>query len=221
MADRRLKTALYEEFAAVGKALASPSRLQVLDLLAQGPRSVDDLAAAAGLKLSTCSAHLQVLRAGGLVTAARDGTRVVYDLAGTDVAGLLDTLRRVAQTHRPQTEAALRSYLGSDEVEPISRDELLRRAAGGDVVVLDVRPAAEYAAGHLPGAVHIPLDELPHRLAELPGDRDVVAYCRGAYCVLATEAARLLRRHGRRAARSADGVLEWRLAGIPLATGAA
>lgn len=216
MGDRAAKTALYEQFASVGKALGSPARLELIDLLAQSPRGVEPLADAAGLKLSTCSAHLQVLKDAGLVASTRVGTRIVYRLAGRDVAALLDTVRAVAQARRPQTQAARRSYLGPEDVEVVDRDELLRRAATGEVVVLDVRPAVEYAAAHLPGALHIPLEELELRLDELPVGRTVVAYCRGAYCVLATEAARLLTARGLQAARSSDGVLEWTVAGVSM-----
>ena len=221
MGDRAAKDSLFTEFAAVGKALASPKRLELLDLLAQAPRSVEDLARTAGLGLSTCSAHLQRLLAAGLVTTRRDGTRIWYSLAGDDVAALFTDVRAVAQRHRPHTEAARRGYLGADDTEQVDLVELLRRAEAGDVVVLDVRPAPEYAAAHLPGAVNIPLEQLEDRLAELPADRAVVAYCRGAYCVLAHDAVRLLAAHGRRARRATDGILEWRVAGRPALAGAA
>ena len=215
MGDRAAKDSLFTEFAAVGKALASPKRLELLDLLAQAPRSVEDLARTADLGLSTCSAHLQRLLAAGLVTTRRDGTRIWYSLAGDDVAALFTDVRAVAQRHRPHTEAARRGYLGADDTEQVDLVELLRRAEAGDVVVLDVRPAPEYAAAHLPGAVNIPLEQLEDRLAELPADRAVVAYCRGAYCVLAHDAVRLLTAHGRRARRATEGILEWRVAGLP------
>lgn len=221
MGDRAAKDALFAEFAAVGKALGSPKRLELLDLLAQGPRSVEDLARTADVGLSTCSAHLQTLRNAGLVATRRDGTRVYYSLAGNDVAALFAGLRSVAQTHRPHTDVARRAYLGSEDTEEVDRDHLLSRAAAGDIVVLDVRPELEYQAGHLPGALHIPLDELAVRLSELPADREVVAYCRGAYCVLAHDAVRLLQADGRRARRSADGMLEWRIAGLHLESGVA
>ncbi len=221
MGDRAAKDSLFTEFAAVGKALASPKRLELLDLLAQAPRSVEDLARTADLGLSTCSAHLQRLLAAGLVTTRRDGTRIWYSLAGDDVAALFTDVRAVAQRHRPHTEAARRGYLGADDTEQVDLVELLRRAEAGDVVVLDVRPAPEYAAAHLPGAVNIPLEQLEDRLAELPADREVVAYCRGAYCVLAHDAVRLLAAHGRRARRATDGILEWRVAGLPALAGAA
>ena len=221
MGDRATKDALFAEFAAVGKVLGSPKRLELLDLLAQGPRSVEDLAAAAELGMSTCSAHLQTLREAGLVATRRDGKRIFYSLAGDDVAGLWDLLRRVAQRHRPHTEPARRAYLGPEDTAAVDTAELLRRLDAGDVVVLDVRPGPEYAGGHLPGALHIPLDELAARLGELPPDKEVVAYCRGQYCVLAHDAVRLLTAHGVPARRAADGVLEWRLAGVPVEPGAA
>lgn len=221
MGDRQAKDRLFEQFAQVGKALANPKRLELLDLLAQGPRSVEALAAAAGLGVTTCSANLQTLRQAGLVTGRRDRTRVVYSLAGPDVAALYAGLRSVAQVHRAETDRARRAYLGADDVDELAREELLRRVRAGDVVVLDVRPAEEYAAAHIPGAVSVPVEELPARLAELPADVEVVAYCRGAYCVLAHEAVRLLRGHGRAARRLAEGMLEWRLAGLPVAADAA
>jgi DNA-binding transcriptional ArsR family regulator len=221
MGERAAKEALYVEFAAVGKVLGNPKRLEVLDLLAQGPRSVEDLAAAAAVGMSTCSAHLQTLREAGLVEARREGKRIFYSLTGDDVAGLWEYLRRVAQAHRPHTEIARRAYLGPEDTEAVDTEELLRRLHRGDAVILDVRPEPEYAGGHLPGAIHIPLEELSSRLSELPHDRDIVAYCRGQYCVLAHDAVRLLNAEGRHARRAADGVLEWRLAGLLVETGAA
>ena len=221
MGERSAKNDLYGEFAAVGKVLGHPKRLELIDLLAQGPRSVEELATAAGLGMSTCSAHLQSLREAGLVEARREGKRIYYSLAGDDVAGLWDFLRRVAQHHRPHTEVARRAYLGPEDTAAIDTDELLRRLRSGHTVVVDVRPGPEYAGGHLPGAIHLPLEELAERLVELPRDQEIVAYCRGQYCVLAHDAVRLLTRHGLRARRAADGILEWRLAGLPVETGAA
>jgi rhodanese-related sulfurtransferase/DNA-binding transcriptional ArsR family regulator len=210
-----------EQFATVGKALASPKRLELLDLLAQGERSVDALAKTAGLGVTSCSAHLQTLRHAGLVRTRRAGTAIFYSLAGDDVAALLAQVRAVAATHRAETERARLAYLGGDDgVEQVSREDLLARVNGGGVVVLDVRPAEEYEAAHIPGAVSVPVETLAARLAELPSDVDIVAYCRGAYCVLAHDAVRLLRAEGRTAGRLADGMLEWRLAGLPVATGA-
>lgn len=213
MSGRQAKDSLFAEFAAVGRVLGHPKRLELLDLLAQSPRGVDELAAAAGLGTSTCSAHLQALREAGVLTSRRDGKRHVYALAGDDVAGLWDLLRQVAQAHRPHTELARQAYLGPADTEAVDTGELLRRLEAGEIVVIDVRPSPEYAAGHLPGAVHLPLDELTERLGEVPRGREVVAYCRGRYCVLAHDAVRMLAAHGLRARRAVDGALEWRLAG--------
>lgn len=218
MADRDRKTALFEQFARVGKALASGKRLELLDLLAQGERDVASLAAAADLGMTTASAHLQTLRQANLVTTRRDGTRILYRLAGRDVADLYARVRDVAQSHLPDVEAARAAYLGGDGGQPVTRDQLQQLTKTRAVTVLDVRPREEYAAGHIPGAVSIPLDELADRLTELPDDGQIVAYCRGAYCVLAHDAVRLLTAQGRTASRLQDGMLEWRLADLPVST---
>ena len=217
MGDRAAKNALFDEFARVGKALSSGKRLELLDLLAQGERSVDALARASELGLSTASAHLQALKAANMVTTRREGTKVIYRLAGTDVAQLLALARTVASAHLPDVEAAASTYLGPD-TEQVTRAELLERIQTGQVTVIDVRPREEYAAGHIPAAVSLPLDELAEHLAELPDGHEIVAYCRGAYCVLAHEAVRMLTEHGHTAMRLADGMLEWRLADLPVAT---
>ncbi|GII04851.1 ArsR/SmtB family transcription factor [Planobispora takensis] len=217
MGDAAAKTALFEAFASVGKALANGKRLELVDLLAQGERSVEALAIVAGLGLTTASNHLQVLRQAGLVATRKEGTKVFYRLAGTDVAALWAQLRRVAAAHLAETGRARAAYLGADDTEQVTREELLARIRAGDVTVLDVRPAAEYAAGHIPGAVSIPLEQLADRLADLPDTGQIVAYCRGAYCVMAHEAVRELTARGRRAARLAEGMLEWRLADLPVA----
>jgi rhodanese-related sulfurtransferase/DNA-binding transcriptional ArsR family regulator len=214
--DPQAKAALYDRFAEVGKALASPRRLELLDLLAQGERTVEALATVAGLGVSTTSAHLQTLRRAGLVGVRRDGTRVHYALAGADVADLLVRLLGVARQRVPGTEAARSAYLGPDGDGPVRAVDLPGR---GDVVVLDVRPAHEYRQGHLPGALSIPVGELGERLGELPDGATVVAYCRGGYCVFAHDAVRLLRARGIDAARLAEGMLEWRAAGRPVVTG--
>jgi rhodanese-related sulfurtransferase/DNA-binding transcriptional ArsR family regulator len=207
---------LYDAFAASGKALASGKRLELLDLLAQGERTVDALAKAAGLNLTTASAHLQTLKQAGFVTTRREGVRIHYRLAGDDVAQLLALLRKVADRHQAAVPAARDAYLGQDPTGEISREELRARVAAGDVVVLDVRPAEEYLAGHIPGALSIPVQELAHRIEELPEDTEIVVYCRGEYCVLAYDAVRQLRDRGRRALRLNDGMLEWRLAELPI-----
>ncbi|HEX7537058.1 MAG TPA: metalloregulator ArsR/SmtB family transcription factor [Dermatophilaceae bacterium] len=222
MADRAVKTELFEQYARVGKALSAPKRLELLDLLAQGERTVDALSRAAGAGVSTTSMHLQTLRQAGLVQSRREGTSVHYRLAGDDVAGLYAGLRDVAVAHLADADRARVAYLGGDdagEAEDVPREELLRRARSGEVVVLDVRPRHEYASGHIPGAVSVPVEELEQRLAELPADVRVVAYCRGAYCVLAHDAVRLLTRHGRSARRLPEGMLEWRLSGMPIQSG--
>jgi rhodanese-related sulfurtransferase/DNA-binding transcriptional ArsR family regulator len=221
MGDPARKAALYDAFARTGKALSSGKRLELLDLLAQGERTVDALAKAAGLNLTTASAHLQTLKQAGLVATRRDGVRIHYRLAGEDVAALYALLRQVAQAHQATVEPARTAYLGTDEAEVADREELLARAEAGEVIVLDVRPAEEYAAGHIPGAISIPVDELAERIAELPDDAEVIAYCRGSYCVLAYDAVRLLRARGHKAVRLTDGMLEWRLADLPVATEAA
>jgi rhodanese-related sulfurtransferase len=213
---RERKDALFAQFARVGKALASPIRLELIDLLAQGERSVESLARAADLALTSCSAHLQTLKAAHLVDTRRKGVKVYYRLSGPDVVALYGHLQQVAATHLADLAPVAAAYLGPDDTEAVNRDELLRRARTGRVTVLDVRPAEEYAAGHLPGAVSIPLADLPDRLAELPADTEIVAYCRGAYCVLSRDAARLLNARGRTARRLDDGILEWALADLPL-----
>jgi rhodanese-related sulfurtransferase/DNA-binding transcriptional ArsR family regulator len=221
MGDAGRKSELFDQLARVGKALGSGKRLELLDLLAQAPRSVADLAAAAGLGLTTASAHLQTLKQAGLVATSREGTTIRYRLADADVAALFAQLRAVAAARLPDVEAARIRYLGIDggeDTEQVGRAELLRRAQAGEVMVLDVRPAPEFAAGHIPGAVSIPIDELPDRLSELPADVEVVAYCRGAYCVFAHDAVRLLKAEGRRAVRLSEGMFEWRLASQPVAT---
>lgn len=208
------KTALYDAIARTGKALAHGKRLEIIELLAQGERPVQDLAHAVELKLSTASAHLQVLRQAGLVTARTEGTRIFYRLAGDDVAALMSVLCRVADTHQAQVAAARRAYLDHDDLRLVGREELLASVADGTALVLDVRPTQEYEAGHLPGAVSIPLEELAERLAEIPADTEVVAYCRGRYCTLSHDAVRLLRAHGRNAALLEEGLLEWRSDGL-------
>jgi rhodanese-related sulfurtransferase/DNA-binding transcriptional ArsR family regulator len=211
------KTAMLAQFARVAKALASPVRLELVDLLAQAARSVEELAGAAGLPVGNTSAQLRVLHAAGLVSSRREGSRVYYRLAGDDAAALYRAVREVACTRLPDARAASAAYLGSGEpAEPVARSELLRRAQAGEVLVMDVRPAEEYAAGHIPGAVSVPLADLPARLGTLPAGAEIVAYCRGAYCVLARDAVRVLRARGRPARHLADGMLEWRLDGMPV-----
>ncbi|MER6980829.1 ArsR/SmtB family transcription factor [Streptomyces carpinensis] len=219
MADRASKSELYDAFAASGKALASGKRLELLDLLAQGERTVDALAKAAGLNLTTASAHLQILKQAGFVATRREGVRIHYRLAGDDVAQLFALLRKVAEAHQAAVPPARDAYLG-DGGDEVTREELAARAAAGRAVLLDVRPVEEYRAGHIPGAVSIPVEELADRIGELPDDAEIVVYCRGEYCALAYDAARLLTDRGRRAIRLNDGMLEWRLAEMPVDAGA-
>jgi rhodanese-related sulfurtransferase len=216
MADRAAKTALFDEFARAAKALASGRRIELLDVLANGERSVEALAGEVGLSLANTSQHLQVLRRAGLVTSRREGTSVFYRLAGREVFEFWRALRTLAASRLAEVERLASAYLGArDELEPVTREELARRLQDGDrLLVLDVRPAAEHAAGHLPGAVSIPVAELRRRLAELPGDREIVAYCRGPYCAFAHEAVAVLRQEGFSAWRLEDGLPEWEAAGL-------
>ncbi|MFN2616118.1 MAG: ArsR/SmtB family transcription factor [Thermoleophilaceae bacterium] len=205
------KDALFEAIAVMGKALASPRRLELLDLLAQGPRTVHELAHTSGQSTANTSQHLQGLHAGGLVDRQRDGNRIRYALAGDRALGVWLTLRDASATQLAEVQRASRSYLG-EEVDRVGREELLDRLRRGDVVLVDVRPPEEFAAGHIGGARSIPLDELEGRLAELPADHEVVAYCRGPFCAYAHEAVRRLQAAGRRARRLEGGWPEWQLA---------
>ncbi|AFM17451.1 Rhodanese-related sulfurtransferase [Mycolicibacterium chubuense NBB4] len=215
------KARLYETFATGGKALAHASRLELLDLLAQGERTVHALAKAAGLNLTTASAHLQTLKLAGFVATRRDGVRIYYRLAGDDVARVFALLRKVTEAHQAEVPAARDGYLlaGGPAPAEMPADELAARLGHDTTLVLDVRPRPEYAAGHIPGAVSIPVGELAGRISELPEDTEIVVYCRGEYCVFAYDAVRLLASHGRRAIRLSDGMLEWRLAERPVAVG--
>jgi rhodanese-related sulfurtransferase len=219
MGDRAAKVALFDEFARAAKALASGRRVELVDVLANGERTVDALATEVGLSVANTSQHLQVLRQAGLVSGRRQGTSIHYRLAAPEVFELWRALRTLAASRLAEVERLAAVYLGArDELEPLTREELARRLQGGDPpVVLDVRPAAEHAAGHLPGAVSIPVGELRRRLAELPRDREVVAYCRGPYCAFAHEAVALLREAGLSARRLEDGLPEWRAAGLAVA----
>jgi len=211
------KKSLFDQFAHIAKALSSGYRLEMLEFLAQCEYSVEVLAKAMGLSVANTSHHLQQLRHAGLVTTRKEGQRVFYRLNGDDVIELVDCLRAVAERHLGEVDQLVNTYLTSkDSMEPIPRNELLQRAKEGSVTVLDVRPPAEYAAGHLPGAVNVPLAELEKHLAEFDSEQEIVAYCRGPYCVLAFEAVKALREKGFRARRLQDGYPEWKRAGLPV-----
>lgn len=213
------KTRLYEAIGRVASALGSAGRLQILEFVAQGERSVDALAAMTGLSVANTSKHLQALRQAGLVSARKEGLRVYYALAGDDVTALVAALRAVAEHRVADVEQLLRLWLAHrDELEPVPARELLERAQKGLVTVLDVRPAEEFAAGHLPGAINVPLEKLEGYLSKLPKRKEVVAYCRGPYCLMSFEAVVKLRKRGWRARRLQDGFPEWRAAGLPVET---
>ncbi len=219
MTDRELKDRLYEQFARIGAALASPKRLELLDLLAQGERSVEAVAEQASMTMANTSQHLQGLRQARLVESRRDGTRVLYRLADDTVSHFFVELRQFAKRRLAEVDQVAKDYFEApEELEPISRKELQARLRRKDIVVIDVRPAEEYGILHIAGAISIPLNELKARLDELPREQEIVAYCRGPYCVFASEAVRLLRKKGFRARRLEDGFPEWRLAGLPVAT---
>lgn len=212
---RRFKDSVYQQLARLGKALAAPRRLELLDLLCQGPRTVEALAAQAALSVANASQHLQVLRAARLVAADKKGTFVEYRLADEQVCRFFHSLRGLAEARLVEVEQVRRAYLEERRaLEPVAGTELLRRVREGEVTLLDVRPAEEYRAGHIPGARSVPLTELRRRLRELPKGREVVAYCRGPYCVMAIDAVELLRRRGFRAQRMDEGVVEWRARGL-------
>ena len=218
LGPRAAKDELNRQFAVLGQALANPHRMEMLDLLAQGERSVEVLATRARIGVKLASSHLQVLRRAGLVVARRERTRVHYRLAGDDVLALLRAIRVTATARIAEAERAAQAFLGGP-TEVVGRGELLARVGRGEAIVVDLRPSEEYEAGHLPGALSVPLDQLRARLADLPEDVEIVAYCRGPYCALAPTGVELLREAGRRARRLEDGFPEWRTAGLPVVTG--
>lgn len=217
MSSETPKQALFAQFAAVAKAVAHPHRLELLEQLAQGERSVEVLADRTRVSVANASQHLQHLRRAGLVAARRDGKFVFYRLADDVVLGLLTSLRRIAELKSAEVERIVRSYFNDrDSLEAVSRLELMDRLKAGIVTVLDVRPEDEFALGHLPGAINLPLRELEKRLVDLDPDREIVAYCRGPYCVLSYEAVAMLRARGFKVRRLEDGLPEWRAAGLPV-----
>ena len=211
------KLRLYQAIGRVAAALGSAGRLQLLEFVAQGERSVDALAAMTGLSVANTSKHLQTLKQAGLVHARREGLRVYYALAGDDVSLLLAALRGVAEHRAADVERLLRTWLAHrDELEPVPAREVLERLRKGLVTVLDVRPPEEYASGHLPGAINVPMEKLETYLSKLPKRREVIAYCRGPYCLMSFDAVEKLRRRGFKAKRMVDGYPEWRAAGLPV-----
>jgi rhodanese-related sulfurtransferase len=218
-AHREFKSRLYGQYARVGKALSSPHRLEVLELLAQGERTVDSLATEMGQSLANISQHLQALRRAGLVESRKNGLFVSYRLSDPAVFGLCSAIRTVAERQLADLERLVREHFGDRfDAEPVAMDELLKRARSKNVVVLDTRPPNEYAAGHIAGAISMPVDDLQRRLRQLPKEKEYVAYCRGPYCVYADRAVEILRSHGRRARRLREGFPEWRAAGLPIET---
>ncbi len=215
MSIRDPKQALYEQFAAVAKALGNPQRLELIEHLAQGPRSVDALAGKLSLPIANVSQHLQAMRRAGLVTSERDGKFITYRLADESVLTACAAVRAVAERHSAEVERVVRGWFNRrDEMEPVSRDALKARMEEGLVTVIDVRPADEFALGHLPGAINVPLAQLENRLPALEAGREIVAYCRGPWCVMAFEAVAALRKRGFKARRLEDGLPEWKAAGL-------
>ncbi|UCH52633.1 MAG: ArsR family transcriptional regulator [Pseudomonadota bacterium] len=218
MNARRLKDLLYEQVARIGKAVSSPKRLELLEVLSQGEKHVEQLAAATDISVKLASAHLKALKSARLVESRRDGKNVLYRVAGAQVAGLWVALRETAEARLTSLQTAMKELVSHpNELSPINGEELLAQAKRGDVMVIDVRPPGEYAAAHLPFARSIPLAELRSRIGELPKSKPVVAYCRGPFCLMALEAVRLLNREGFQAARFEQGVAEWHASGLPLA----
>ena len=222
MTGREAKDLLYAQFSRVAKAASNPKRIELLELLAQAERSVDELAAASGMDFPNTSAQLQVLSRARLVESRRQGKRILYRLADESVSRFISALREIASSRLAEVEQVARDYFRArDEMEPISSVDLMNRLNHEHALVIDVRPAEEFAAGHIPGALSVPLAELKNRLPELPRESDIVAYCRGPYCVLAPQAIEILRRAGYRARRLEDGLPEWRLANLPVEMGVA
>ncbi len=219
MSSTGFKHQLFTQFARIGKAVSSANRLEILEFLAQGERSVEALAKVCRLSMANTSQHLQQLRQAGLVVARKQGQRVYYRLAGDEVVALIAMLRRLAERQLAEVDRLVDAYLTvKDGLEPVPAEELLERARSGLVTVVDVRPSEEFAAGHVPGAVNLPLEQLESRLHQLPRDQEIVAYCRGPYCVLAFEAVAKLRDKGFKARRLQNGFPEWKSAGLPVET---
>ena len=219
MNKRQTKDLLYEQVARIGKAASSPKRLELLEILAQGEKTVELLAAEVNIDVKLASAHLKVLREARLVETRREGRFIAYRLSGEDVSTLWVNLRTVAEEHLVELKVEMeRIFAAPEKLDAETRQSLMEKARRGEVVVIDVRPTTEYASGHLPFARSMPLDEIRQRIKELPADKDIVAYCRGPFCMMSAEAVALLKEHGYRAQKIADGTPEWQAAGLPLAT---
>jgi rhodanese-related sulfurtransferase len=217
---RQFKDAIYDQFARIGKAVSSPKRLELLDLLCQGERTVEALAVEAELSIANTSQHLQVLRAARLVESSKEGLYVTYRIADPAVGEFVRSIRVLAEKQLAEVERISRRFFERRrDLEPIDRDALVKRVRKGEVIVLDVRPSEEYQAGHIPGALSMPIHELKRRLSELPKSQDIVAYCRGPYCVFSDQAVELLRAKGFQAVRLDEGILDWRARGLPVAVG--
>jgi len=217
---REFKDETFAQFARIASAFASPKRIEIIDVLAQGERNVETLAAETGLTVANASRHLQILKAGGLVTSRKDGVQVIYRTASPEVLEGYRALRSLADERLADVGRLVREYFGdADGVEPITRKELIRRTRRGEVTIVDVRPDEEFAAGHIAGALSLPLSSLQRLLSEVPTKKEVIAYCRGPYCVLAAEAVRVLRKKGYSARRLEEGYPEWRDAGLPVESG--
>lgn len=218
--SRQFKDAIYEQFSRIGKAVSSPKRLELLDLLCQGAKNVETLARETGLTLANASQHLQTLRAARLIEAQKEGLHVTYQLCDPKVCEFFRSMRVLAESQLAEIEMIKRRFLENREgMEPVDRNDLLKRVKQGAVTVLDVRPVEEYRAGHIPGALSVPLTELEKLFSKLPRDQEIVAYCRGPYCVLAVQAVEMLRKRGFRAIRLEEGVQDWRAMGLRVDTG--
>ncbi len=213
----QLKNTIYQQFARIGKAISSPKRIELLELLAQGERTVEVLAKEANMTVANTSRHLQVLKESRLVETEKEGLYVTYRLASENVADFISAIHSVAENRLAELNWVMKQYLdGKQDLEPVDREELLRRAGSGAVMVIDVRPEEEYRAGHIPGAVSIPMRDLQARIAKIPRETEIIAYCRGPYCVMAIRAVELLRKNGYRATHLEEGIPEWRSLGLPI-----
>ena len=217
MSSKSVKQLLLEQFARVGKAMSNANRLEILEFLAQSERNVEELAKLTGLSVANTSQHLQQLRQAGLAISRKQGLKVYYSLSGDDVITLLSAQRNVAERHIAEVDQVIDRFLTiKDSLEPLPREELLSRVKQGLVTIIDVRPATEYASGHVPGAINMPLDKLDEQLGDFDVDREIIAYCRGPHCVLAFDAVEKLREQGFKASRLEDGFPEWKIAGLPV-----